>query len=159
MRTHKYFILISTLGVLALAPVVSHAAPTTSNSQREAAQLFQRIQADAVGAKTHADRLQTDATNYLLDWQVHAMLLSSIRHDIRDMHKAMSQLQAIRASIPPAEQRKADQVDQTIADLSINANDAIRFLDNNRETLWQPVYHTYARNIYKESRMIAKETR
>jgi len=154
----RYSILISMAGALALVPAVSMAR-TTSNPQNEAARLFQRIQADAAGAEIHADRLQTDATNQMIDWQVHAMNLSSIRHDVNDIDKAMAQLQSIRGSISPGEQQKTDSVTTLAEDLSINANDAIRFLTHNRRNLWQPVYHTYAANIYMEARQLAKEAK
>ena len=155
----RYSILISMAGALALLPAVSMASRTKPDPQKEAARLFERIEVDAVGAQVHADRLQTDATNQMIDWQVHAMNLSSIRHDVNDIDKAMTQLQSIRGTIPSGEQQKTDKVVMLAEDLSINTNDAIQFLSQNRGTLWQPVYHTYAANIYKEARQLSKEAK
>jgi hypothetical protein len=151
----KYVALIALAGGLAFAPVAAMASQTGENPNARARQLFQRIENDAKGAEYHAYRAHNDAMNEMIDWQVHGMYLADVRGDIRDMDKAISRLQTLQG-MTPGEQQKTSQAEVLIHDLSVNADGAIRFLKNNRHTLWQPEYRTYTENVYKEARDLAQ---
>jgi hypothetical protein len=136
--------------------VAQSSSVTPAYNEREASRLFQRMRADAVAARMDANRLETDQSNHMIDWHVHAMHLSNIRDDIKDMDRAVCRLETITPVARTSEQTNTEQAALLIHDLSVNTNDAISFMEQHRRTLWVPVYRTYTRNIYMEARQLAK---
>jgi hypothetical protein len=141
-------------GGLALVPAVSYG----SSAPREEPQLLERIHADATLARWRASRLQAVATDQLIDWQVDASYLAEIRDCIVDMDNALRKLGALH-DVTLVERQDAVMAAALIHGLSVNTDHAIRFLDQNRHTLWMPVYRTYTSNIYIEARHLAQATR
>jgi len=149
---------LAILGVLAGSLVWAPAVSYGSSAPPEGPRLLERIHADAALARVRANRLQSVAADQLIDYQVDATYLSEIRHCILDMDNALEQLGYLR-DITPVERQDADRAGALIHDLSLDTDRAIRFLDQNRHTLWMPAYRTYTSNIYLEARRLARATR
>jgi hypothetical protein len=145
----------SIAAALRMCPVEAPAPNTTNwNFQREASQVLHQVQKDAASASINADHLKTVATDQLIDWQVDAMYLSNIRDKIQDMDQSICRLAAIRRVTSPEQQHATRRAAVIIQELSVNADGAIRFMKQNRRTLWKPAYRTYTKNVYVEARQL-----
>ncbi len=125
------------------------------NFQSEAVQLLDRVRTDVLDAKKHAAILQTKTEDPSMDWRFDADELTTIRDDINDMGHAMCRLKAIRRVTSPQEKRVIDRTLPLAQSLAANADAAIVHLNRNQMDYWQPLYRTYATNMYTDAQKIS----
>lgn len=158
------FLLVA--GVAAL-PVASLAAensacvagkPTpesyTWNFRAEASQLLNDIQADAVHAQQHADKLETYASQLQISWQAHGEQLDAIRAEVNDMGQKLCRLETIRRVVAPWQQTAIKRAAKLVQLMADNTQDAIQFVDNHQGNLWMSPYPRYAANLYQDSKQL-----
>jgi hypothetical protein len=124
------------------------------NFKHEAAQLLDQVGREAVDARQHADKLQAAAEDTDLDWRYDAMQLNTIRDDINNMGNMLCRLETIRRVASPQEQRAIDSAHTILATMAANADAAIVHLNQNQIDYWQPMYRTYAMNLYTDARKL-----
>ncbi len=125
------------------------------NFKGEASRLLNSLQQDSMSAQKHAATLQTFDENPSVDWQIHADQLATIKRDINDMGAKLCRLQEIRRMVAPWQREAIDRVAPNVQLMADNADDALTFLNNNREHLWAPVNRKYADNLYTEAGKIS----
>jgi hypothetical protein len=146
-------------GVLVMPAAVSQnrscvlGAPTaqsyTWNFRQEAQELLSDVGAEAWQVSFHADKLENFSAQ--IDWQEHAAELNAIGGEVNDMGSKLCRLEAIRRVVSPWEQKAIDEAAPLITEMANEAQAAITFLDDNRNHLFNPVYHAYSQEMYQQS--------
>jgi len=67
------------------------------------------------------------------------------------MGSKLCRLEAIRRVVSPWEQKAIDGAAPLITEMANEAQAAITFLDDNRNHLFNPVYHAYSEEMYQQS--------
>jgi hypothetical protein len=172
MQVKSFTRTLSLISALAVAPVFAVAAspkecqpgPPTAESyqwnfQREASQLLQGIQEDAMNAQDHANLLENFDTNLSVSWRSHAGELTAIKHEVNDMGQKLCRLETIRTALAPWQQKAVDRVAPDVRLMADNVQDAILFLNHNQNTLWLPTYRKYAKNLYQEASTLSQSVK
>jgi hypothetical protein len=168
VRIQKLFATGLCAGVLAALPsaalaleprecVAGHptAASYTWNFQKEADGLLQDLQNQAAQVQRHAATLRSFARADEVSWQAHADELQQVKAEINDMGQKLCRLTTIRGMLAPWQQEAIDRIGPQIRLAADNAEDAINFLDAHEQTLWQPTYRAYVRNLYQEAHRVS----
>lgn len=134
------------------------AASYTWNFSKEATGLLQDVQAEAHNIQDHAATLKRFTRSTDLSWQSHADQLRQMKTEINDMGQKLCRLQVIRRVLPAWQQQAIDRIAPTVQLIADNAQDAITFLNNHQEALWQPTYRHYVNNLYQESSRLSNTT-
>jgi uncharacterized protein YoxC len=145
---------------LALAPRACVAGPPTAasytwNFQKEADGLLQGLQNQAQQVQRHAATLRTFARTNDVDWQAHSDQLRQVKTEIDDMGKKLCRLTTIRRVLAPWQQQAVDRIGPQVRLAADNAEDAINFMNSHEETLWEPTYRMYVRNLYNEAHQVS----
>jgi len=134
-------------------------APTaqsyTWNFRQEAQELLDDVGAEASQTRYHADQLENFTQQ--IDWQEHAHQLNAIRAEVNDMGSKLCRLEAIRRVVAPWEQKAIDDAAPAIAEMADEAQSAIAFLNNNHNHLFDPAYHAYSEEIYRQSSKLSHQ--
>ena len=152
------------VAAIAVTPVMSMGAehrpctpgqPTeesyTWNFPKEASGILKDVRTDVSKVENQADRLRGFSMNTGIGWQSHASELSSIKAEINDLGAKLCRLEIIRTAVLPWQQQEIDRTAVLARGLANNTEQAIKYLNNNREHLWSPTYRLYADNLYNES--------
>ena len=131
------------------------AASYTWNFQKEATGLIQDLQDQAMKVRDHAARLQSFGYSDELSWQAHADQLSRLKREVNDMGQKLCRLTVIRRELAPWQKQAVNRIAPELQLIADNAQDAITFVNNNQEALWQPTYKRYVDNLYAESNQIS----
>ena len=166
--TQRYLLTGLLLAGMAFVPAVSMSAATKEcpvsratpesykwNFKNEASQLLDRVRTDALDARHHAATLESEAEDTDIDWRFDADQLNTIRHDINDMGNVLCRLETIRRVASPQEKHVIDRTFPLISSMAGNADAAIKNLNQNQLDFWQPVYKTYADNLYTDARKLS----
>jgi len=127
----------------------------TWNFRQEAQGLLDDVGADASQTRYHADQLENFSQQ--IDWQEHAHQLNAIRAEVNDMGSKLCRLEAIRRVVAPWEQRAIDDAAPVIAEMANEAQSAIKFLNDNHNHLFDPAYHAYSEEIYRQSSKLSHQ--
>jgi hypothetical protein len=127
-------------------------ASMTWNFVHEGAQLLKDINREAYDARTQASMLEVQARNPLVDWQQHAVELTAVREDVNHMGQTLCRLESIRGQLPSDEQSTVDKTARLTKEMAIFTQDAITYLNGNRDHLWSPYYQAYVSNLYHEAK-------
>ncbi len=123
----------------------------TRNFKEEASTLLNGIQAEADQAKSDADTLRSMALSPTVDWQAHAEQWREITKDVDDIGTKLCRLETIRSAVLPWEKTAIDKTNVFAREMADNANQAIKFLNDNHNKLWAPEYRQLTANLYDES--------
>ncbi len=147
------------LSIAAQSRVCKSSEPTpassTWNFKQEASTLLQDIQYDAAQVQSQADELRMFARNPMVEWETHAFDLQQASQEIDDIGAKLCRLETIRTVVLPWEKTAIDRSNVLARTMAANTDQAIRFVNTNREHLWSPEYRTLATNLYNESRQLS----
>lgn len=133
------------------APEKASAESSNPNSRAEVPKLVDAIQREAWDVENHAAKLQSLAGNQLVDWQLHAEQLTTVKDEINDIGVKLRRLEQMRQFAPRWERKAIDNAIPSADLMAANAGDAIRFVDSRPDALWLPQYSKYVNNLYDES--------
>jgi uncharacterized protein YacL (UPF0231 family) len=151
---------LAAMPALAMAPKEcvagkATAASYTWNFRKEATGLLQDVQSEAAQVRNHAAKIQTFGREYEVSWQAHSNQLSRLKTEVDDMGAKLCRLMMIRRVVAPWQQEAIDRIAPQIQLIADNAQDAIHFVNNHQESLWQPAYQRYVSNLYHESKSLS----
>ena len=130
------------------------AASSTWNFKGEANGIFEAVQSDAEEALYHADKLESFAGDFKLDWATHATEWDYLRSDIDDIGAKVCRLETIRRVVAPWQQHAIDQIAAAAREMAYNAQDAIVFGNANQNKLWLTSYRDKVINLDNEARSL-----
>lgn len=162
-RTTRYLFAIALAlpGIMAATPAKTcPSRPPTAESEtwnftREALNLLKEVQADAFQVQDHADKLRMFALDPKLSWEAHADQLSQIKQEVNDLGAKLCRLETIRRVAETWQQQAIDRTALVAREMTANADQAIQYLNHNREHLWGPAYRQYASNLFHEGRQLS----
>lgn len=145
---------------LAIEPrecVASHpmAASDTWDFQQEADGLLQALQNQATQVQRHAAALRSFTRADEVNRQAHTDQLQQIKAEINDMGQKLCRLTSIRRILQPWQQKEVDRIAPQVRLAADSAEGAINFLNSHEQTLWQPTYRRYIRNLDQEANRIS----
>jgi len=117
----------------------------------EANAIFKHVQADAVQAKYHADRLQSFKMDPNLTRTPYASQLRQLKSEVNDMGSRLCRLETIRRVVAPWQQRMIDQIATSTRLMADNVQDAITLCNEGPGGYKFPTYSHYTHNVYDES--------
>lgn len=126
----------------------------TWNFSKEGTQLINEVEHNAREVRAEAATLQSLLNSPSMDWQAHAAELTTAREQINRMGRDLCRLQTIRGQLNANQQAMVDKMAPRIKELAMFTEDAINFLNSHENTLWQPTYRTYDKDMYLEARAI-----
>jgi hypothetical protein len=130
----------------------------TWNFRAEAQGLLDDVGYEARQTREHADQLHTLMSTES-DWEPQALELSQIRDAVNDMGRKLCRLEAIHRVASPWEQKAIDQAAPLIAEMANDTENAITFLNNDRNDLFMPAYTSLGTDLYRRSASLAKSIR
>jgi len=157
--------------ILSVAPAVFPASPNGSSPRtpsvssgngtygNNASSLLEQIRTDAWGVKNDADRLQALTRQpFLVDWHSDAGQLRSIRAQVNDMGKLLSQLRANESEALPWQQETIEAIEPTLVRLANTTQTAIVSLNGNMEQaqIYYSNMYGFARDMYNQAKQIDK---
>jgi len=134
------------------------AASYTWNFKQEANDIFQDVRLDALQAEDAAANLQSFQTDPDLGWEAHAHQLAKLRSAVNDMGSKLCRLETIRRVVDPWQQNVIDRLATNVTLMADNTEDAILFVNQERDDLWMATYKKYVDNLYNESSAVARNT-
>ncbi len=140
-----------------IQPLACPVEPAPPAAEVQASHLVQQIQADAVEAQQAADRLDTlvrDGSD--VDFRSHARYLEAVRDEVNDMGQRLCQLEKMRPAEARWEQKAIRQTGSVLPLLADNVADAVTFLNQHQDALWEPGYGRYVDNLYVQSKHLAR---
>ena len=167
MTIQKFFATGLCAGVLAALPAVGLAmAPrqcvtgpaalsNTGNFQNEADTLLQDLQNRASQVQQHAATLRSFARSDEVTWQAHANQLRQVKAEINDMGQKLCRLTSMRRDLAPWQRQAVNRIAPNIRLAADNAEDAINYLNAHQQSLWEPAYRTYVRNLDREATQVS----
>jgi hypothetical protein len=123
----------------------------TWNFSKEGSRLLQDIRQEARDARMETAKLEVQARNPMVDWQTHAIELSAVRYDVNHMGEKLCRLETIRGQLAPDQQKAVDETARLTKEMAIFTQDAILFLNDHHDNLWNPVYRAYIHDVYQEA--------
>ena len=130
-------------------------ASYTWNFYREASQLLNGIQEDAVRVHDQADLLRATAMDFNLSWQSRAIRVAKVRKAVNDMAAKLCRLEVIRRVAAPWEQQGIDHAGRIVKLMDDNTIDTLAYLKANEGRFWVPTYREYVTNLDQESGQLA----
>jgi hypothetical protein len=142
---------VTTLAALFLAGAISAAPPAKSvtnpgstgveaNASLRSTQLLKDLQVVSSELNQHAETLGTFATRPQMSWQSHATYLAGVRDQINEAGLVLKELQDMRHTVEPWQQRAIDRIHPVALQLADHAEAAIEHLNEYRGSLWMPQY-------------------
>jgi hypothetical protein len=136
------------------ASVAATPESMTWNFPKEGSRLLKDINRKAEEVRMEAAILEVQARDQLVDWQTHAAELTEVRDDINDMGQKLCRLETIRGQLKPPQQSTVDRTASLTKEMAAFTTDAIQFLNDHRDNLWNPTYRAYMDNVYKEAKTV-----
>ena len=135
------------------------AADNATNLSQRASDTLATVHQDAETIENSADTLEGyNREAFEIDWRVDARTLGNMKSDINKVDKMVHQLRGMEADLPQAEQSEINQIVPAAAELTNNAQLAIRFLSTHQEGTMLPQYTSYAGEMYAEAARIVQST-
>ena len=122
----------------------------TAQPSAEASRLLEEIQPLARQLDRDAATLAS-YTNNRLSWQSHASQLTLAKQHINAIGERIGELQAIRRTSAPWQQRAIDSIVPVAVELASRTEAAIGHLNENRGHLFSPVYTDHLRTIGEQA--------
>lgn len=133
-------------------------APTPAshnhNFSAEAASTLSSYYHYAWDAREQASLLQTYLEGKPIDWELHAAALDNIRTDVNAMGAKVCRLEQIESALPATQRKEISQVLPVLDLMARHAAFAIRYLNENHETLWTPAYAGWVNSLYNGSKSL-----
>ncbi len=147
---------------LVSAPALTYARSFTSvfkpkerDARSEVVYLLKDFRAKAYDVESRSNTVAQNAENRYISWQSHAADLNAIREDINTMGHELARLEELRDSATPLERVAIDRSAPLLKEMASNTSDAIRFLNNSSQTLWQRGYRKDAEGLAEEGTKIS----
>ena len=134
------------------------AASYTWDFKGEANGIFRDVQSQAQQVTDHMAELQSLMRDPNVSWQTHADQLLQVKTEVNDLGERLCRLETIRRVLAPWQQKMVDQIATQVQLMAGNTQDAMAFMDSNREQLWSPTYHKYVNNAYAEATQLANSS-
>jgi len=140
------------VGLLAALVLASSAFAAPPLTTAQAPDMLQQIHDDAYQVRDEADQLTGyDQEPNLIDWRMHADILQNMKYQINDMDQALHRLRDDEAALPKHDRAEVNRIAPALVELTDTAQDAIDFLSNNKNLLWEPRYTAYVDEMYSEA--------
>ena len=94
----------------------------------------------------------------MIDWRADARTLGSMKRKINTIDDMVYQLRGMEVKLPQAQQSEINQIAPAAAELTNNAQHAIRFLNTNQDRTMFPPYTSFADEMYSEAARIVHST-
>ena len=127
----------------------------TWNFQREARGLLSDVHSEAMQTSFHADKLRHFSPE--ITWEEDAFQLNAIRQDVNRMGTRLCRLETIERVTAPWEQKAINEAAPLITEMANETQSAIKFLNHNHDYLFNPAYHAYSAEIYRQSTKLDRE--
>jgi len=167
MRVSLWYKGVLLAAALCVAPAAFPASPNGSvprtpsvmsgdeNFTKNASNMLERIQEDAVMVKDGADQLEAfTRTPFLIDWQSDGGELSSIRARVNDMDKELSQLRSDQSEALPWQRQAIDRIAPTVMNLTNTAQAAIVSLNQYQDNVFYSDVRGLAQDMSHQARLI-----
>lgn len=138
---------------LSVLPAVALAA---SPSETNALGLLKSLRAQAVDTRNSATDLETVDRVANPSWETNSVKLDELRIAINAMGRTFAQLEQVRDSAAPFEQKAIDEAAPLLKEMADNIDAAIRYLNNNRAPLWEKGYREHIVKLATESIQLDK---
>jgi hypothetical protein len=140
---------------------VSMAAPASSKlnatETREAAKLLKEVRSDAWHVNKHARRWEMLSEKQTPKWHAYDKQWNLIKPSVEDMNMKLHRLEALRASLTPAEQKAVDSGMPLAKDIAAQTHDLRMFLDHQySKDLSNPAYKKTSEALAKDARELAQ---
>lgn len=125
-----------------------------SNKQdlaRKATFLVSQIHVEAARAQDAAGRLEANALEPEVGWQVDGNVLGQVKHWANAMDKNLCQLETIQRSLPAAQRNEVNKIAPDVVGVTDSTQSAIWFLGQHQNNLFLRQFEPYAKSIYQAS--------
>lgn len=140
----------------ALACGPSTTAPTaesyTWNFRKEGSQLLSQINQQIQMVGTDASDLQVQDAQ--LDWRTHSNTLNRIKENVNKAGEELCRLEAIQNTLEPWQKEALARIVPNLEVVARNTQNAIEYLQDNRQDLYNPNYEEYLSTIYNRSNRV-----
>lgn len=124
---------------------------TRAYLSERASTLLAEIQNEAAQLGPHAETLGTFAWNPQYSWQSHAFYLERVKSHINAIGERTAELQQIRESVLPSQQKAISEVTSHAAQVAASTQAAIVHLGENQNRLFVPEYRDHLTTIADRS--------
>lgn len=161
LRKAAYVPLLAlTLGSAAMAsPIVNAAAMIAPEAespigQAKASELLREVRALSLQLRTDADTLESLRRQSRITWNTHAFQLNYVREHVNNIGSRLAQLEDIRASAAPWQQRAIDEITPVAQNLASHTQAAIQQLNTDRSQIRTPIYQDHLASIQDHSKTL-----
>ncbi len=140
-----------------IQPLACPVEPAPPAAEVQASHLVQQIRADATEAEQAADRLGVLVRDgSMIDFRAHALYLETVRDEVNDIGQRLCQLEKMRPAEARWEWKAIQQTGSALPLLADNVADAVTFLNQHQDALWEADYSHYVNNLYVQSKQLAR---
>jgi len=154
IESHKFVLCLAAV-LPALSLAASRPVALSANESREALTLLKKLGWQAADTSSTAASFQAASHRLDLSWQSDAAKLESLKEEINAMGQTLSELENLRASADPLEQKTIDDALPLLNDMAGNVTAAIELLNANQLRIWQPKFVAYADEIAANARRLS----
>lgn len=136
-------------------------AKTSDKAQGEKFQAqshFESIRKDASIVQTTAANLEKLTRDATTKWADYDKKWNEIKPSVEDMSMKLAEIEAMRSTLSPSEQKALDKSMVLIKALKTNTSEIRMQLDNSRNNLNQPLIRSFSRNMVQKSETLEKLT-
>jgi prefoldin subunit 5 len=130
--------------------VTSNMAPTaesyTWNFTKEGSQLLDQINKNVQMVRDDAAVLQGQEAE--LNWKTHSITLNRIKDRVNKAGAELCRLETIQQTLQPWQKEALVRIAPELDVVAKNTQNAIEFLQDNRQDLFNPTYQEYVSTIY-----------
>lgn len=127
--------------------------------QKEGSRLLEDINRDAREVRHHAAILRSQYPTLADHWEFQASELNMVRYEVNQMGEKLCRLQTIHDQLMPWQQKAVESTAPVLKELAIFTTDSINFANNHRSNLWNPLYRTYLKDMYREAQGVSTASR
>ena len=124
----------------------------TWNFTKEGSQLLEQIDRNIQMVKDDAAALKRQDAE--LDWKTHSIVLTRIKDQVNKTGEELCRMEMIQHTLEPWQQQALARIAPELDVLAKNTQNAIEFLQDNRQSLFNPTYEEYLGNIYDRAERV-----
>ena len=121
----------------------------TWNFTKEGSQLLNRINDQIRMVKDDAATLERQDVE--LNWKTHSITLDRMKTNVNKAGDELCRLQEIQHTLQPWQQEALARIAPEMKIVATNTQNAIEFLQDNRQDLYNPTYEEYISNVYERA--------